>query len=755
MPFLVSQYPHRPNTRPDSLNRPLEIYRGQRQMRLVMEALKRVSLYVTFPKSGGVRIRGGRPGFFEPESLCDIVYEEKEERTLKLSGQGISVLLTEGESGWRLVVCGADGKERTRISGESLFFGIDKQKEYKSVYLRLPMEEDEELFGFGERFNGVGQRGKELLMWNMDCMSGIPLTDFADEYCEKTQAYKNVPLVHSAKGYSIFFNTYAPIHFDIGASHPRRMNAEIYGWQLDLYLWTGRPEENLRSYLELTGKPFLPPKWAFGYWMGGGWNVWNLPDDTHALSHIRETVEGYEKLGVEVQAAFLEINPSQEIFDMLKQKGVRPLLWTNSCLQPAWGGKLCWQEYMVKKQSQPDQIMEFEYIDFTDSFCQDAIEEKFHWVWEMGLRGMMIDYADSMPEDALCRNGKTGLEMHNEYAYWYARRMKEGFSSRMGEDFILFQRSGCAGSQHYSASFGGDMPESFVGLKRSVWAGLSAAASGFSVWGSDLGGFYRVKEEGLDREELYIRWLQFATFSPLMRCHGLMKHDPWVMGEKAVECFVQYAAIRVCLLDYIYSAAVRSAVEGDPILKSMALAFDLSPTLDGQYLLGEDLLVCPIWEQGKRETEVFLPDDGWTEPIAGRRYPAGWHTVSAPLAQIPVFVRAGAALPVWVQAENGQPTLEKEHCIKALYLTKPVVRRESIQYVSKEERQRLVMEPLADGYELRADVPCEVTLLLAAGHFYAEAEGGHVVSCVYCQERHVTEIRVSGGFTRIRMKEKR
>ena len=263
-----------------------------------------------------------------------------------------------------------------------------------------------------------------------------------------------------------------------------------------------------------------------------------------------------------------------------------------------------------------------------------------------------------------------------------------------------------------------------------------------------------MKEEGLDREELYIRWLQFATFSPLMRCHGLMKHDPWVMGEKAVECFVQYAALRSCLLDYLYSAAVRSAVEGDPILKSMALAFDLSPALDGQYLLGEDLLVCPIWEQGKRETEVFLPDDGWTQPATGRRYPAGWHTVSAPLAQIPVFVRAGAAVPVWVQAENSQPTLDKEHRIRALYLTKPTARRESVQYASKDEWQRLVMEPLADGYEIRTDVPCEVTLLLAAGHFYAEAEGGHVVSCVYCQERQVTEIRVSGGFTRIQMKEK-
>lgn len=752
MPFLVSQYPYRPNTRPDRLDRPPEIVRGRRQLRLVVEAEKRISLYITFPQAGGVRVRSGYPGFFEPEKLCDIVYEEKEEG-IYLSGQDCAVLLQRGEPCWSLIVCGADGKERTRLGSDSLFFGLDKSKEYKSVYMRLPLAENEELFGFGERFNGVGQRGRELLMWNMDCMSGIPLTDFSDEYCEKPQAYKNVPLLHSQKGYSIFFNSYAPIHFDLGASHPGQIRAEVYGWQLDLYIWTGRPEENLRSYLELTGKPFLPPKWAFEYWMGGGWNVWNLPDDTCAAANIRETVEGYEKLGVKVQAAFLEINPLKEIFELLQKKGVRPLMWTNSCLQPEWGGKLSWRDYMVKKQSAPDQIMEFEYIDFTDSFCQDAIEEKFRRVWEMGLKGMMIDYADSMPEDALCRNGKTGLEMHNEYAYWYARRMNEGFAARMGDDFILFQRSGCAGSQHYGASFGGDMPESFLGLKRSVWAGLSAAASGFSVWGSDLGGFFRVKEDGLDREELYIRWLQFATFSPLMRCHGLMKHDPWIMGERATECFVRFAAVRLCLLDYIYSAAVRSAVEGDPILKSMALAFDLSAELDGQYLFGEELLVCPIWEQGKRETEVFLPDDGWSAPATGRIYPAGWHTVSAPLEQIPVFVRAGAAVAVSVQEETCRPTLDREHSVRALYLTKPVKRRETIRYISKEQRIKIVMVPLADGYEIQADSLCEATVLLAAGHVRAVTDDARVLSCIYREEEHMTEIRLSGGFARIRMKE--
>lgn len=754
MSVLVPQYPHRPNVRLDSFERPVEVRQEKKQFEITFEAKRRITLYLTFPSFGGVRICDSNRGFFEPEALCDILYETIDEHTIRMSGADTSAVLKTKEAHWELGIYGKDGALRTILKSSELFYGFDKSGEYQSVFLKLPIAEDEGLFGFGERFNNLEQKRTSLTMWNVDCLSGMPLANFADDYCEKTQAYKNVPIIHSNRRYSIFFNSYYPIRLDIGYTKPFELGVEMYGFQLDLYIWTGRTENNIKAYMALTGTPFLPPKWAFDYWMGGGWNVWNLPNDTYALKNIRATLDQYEEMGIHIHQAYLEMNPADEIFDELKRRQVRPLMWTNSCLLPRWGGKLDYRNYLVKKQSLPEEIMEFEYVDFTASKSQDVIRDKFSRVWDGGLKGMMIDYADNMPEDALCSNGKTGREMHNGYAYWYAKRMNEGFKNRLGDDFILFQRSGCAGSQHYSASFAGDIPVSFLGLKRSVWAGLTAAASGFSVWGSDLGGFYSVKDDKLDHLELYIRWLQFSTFSPLMRCHGLDPHDPWIYGDTAKECFKRYYGLRQCLLDKIYSTAVKSSVEGDTMMKSMATAFDLSPTIDNQYLFCDDFMVCPVVEQGKREADVILPEDGWTDLYTGEIFHAGTHTVPAPLEKIPVFVRAGSVIPVVVHEEQWKPTVDLERTATALFLTKPIESRSTTIYADRQDKTDFQSISTADGFEVIVSGECSRTLILASGRYLAEGRPeGEVLSCDYETSIHATVIRLQDNWKHIKLRE--
>ncbi len=739
MGVLVNQHPHRPNTRLEQLNKTLELFQGKRSLRVALNVRQRISFYITFPKSGGVRIRGGNAGFFEPEALCDILYEEIDEHTLRLTGADTSVTLKHQENSWKIEIYGDDGLIRTVIEDDTLFYGFDKAEIYQSVYLELPIAEEERFFGFGERINHLEQKNIEITMWNSDCLSGMPLPSLQDDYCEKTQSYKNVPLVHSNKKYSIFFNTYYPIRFNIGDRNPYKLGAEIYGCQFDIYVWTNTTEENLRSYMELTGKPFLPPKWAFDYWMGGAWNVWNLPNDTYTLENITKILDQYEEMGIHIRQSYFEMNAEDEIFDMLKQRQVRPFMWTNSCLMPKWGGKADYTDYMVKKMSAPEQPMEFEYIDFTSPKSQDAICEKMSKVWDGGVKGMMIDFADNMPEDALCSNGKSGMEMHNGYAYWYAKRMNEAFQERMGEDFVLFQRSGCAGSQHYSGSFGGDMPETFAGLRYSVSEALSAAASGFSVWGSDLGGFCPVKGAKHDPLELYTRWLQFATFSPLMRCHGLQPHNPWVYGDTAKAYFQKYYAIRQSLLDKIYSTAIKTSLEGGTIMKSMAVAFEMSPAIESQYLFCDDLLVCPIVEEGKRETEVIIPEDGWTDVHTGEILLAGTYQVSAPLERIPIYVQAGTVMPVGVH--NGK---------KALFASKPVKERSNIIYTSCDEKKVFCSYPADNGFTITASPECEYTVIFVAGNYRAESNtDSSVVSCSYHSETHVTEIHLLNNWEKV------
>ena len=219
--------------------------------------------------------------------------------------------------------------------------------------------------------NGGGNIADELAGQN-----GEQKGTFLHEEGEPTQAYKNVPLVHSSLGHSIFFNTYYPIRFDVGQQRSDKFGVEIYGYQFDIYVWTDTIQKNIHSYMELTGKPFLPPKWAFDYWMGGAWNVWNKPNDTYALANIEDTLDKYEEMGIKIGPAYFEMNADPEIFEMLRRRGVTPLMWTNSCLLPKWGGTLDYNNYLVKKASNPEENMEFDYIDFTAPKSRNAVWDK-------------------------------------------------------------------------------------------------------------------------------------------------------------------------------------------------------------------------------------------------------------------------------------------------------------------------------------------------------------------------------------------
>ena len=345
--------------------------------------------------------------------------------------------------------------------------GINIEEEHALMYLDLPISKNEEFFGTGERFNSFSQNGKKIMMWNVDI--GCVNNTIRDEYCDKPQGYKNIPFIHSTKGYSIFFNTYLPVEFDIGNKHPERFITEIYGDALDMYIWTDSAKESVKQYHRLTGTPFVPPRWAFDYWIGGGWPIWNTPDSSVAFKNISNVLDKYEENGVRVSNAYLETDPTEETLGGLRDRGLRTFMWTNSCLEIFGESNITLNDYRVKKASNPKEVMAYNYIDFTSPESLDVICEKFDNLWDLGVCGEMVDFADSMPEDAICSNGKTGTQMHNEYAYWYGKRMNQAFTERLGKDFVLFQRSGCAGSQHNTASFGGDIISDFLGLKRTVW----------------------------------------------------------------------------------------------------------------------------------------------------------------------------------------------------------------------------------------------------------------------------------------------
>ena len=758
MSVLIAERPYRPNVEFRNTSEIIELDKGKKRFRFTFSVTKLVTMYISFPKDGGIRIHNGKRGMFEPEELCDIDYEQTDGSTLKMSGNGTSAVLSYQSDNWNIRILDRNGNTKTVINSNvgrwvssNFRVGLDIEDRHSLVYIDFPINKGELFYGTGERFNSYCQNGKKIMMWNVDvaCVNNSVNNDF----CDKPQGYKNIPFIHSTDGYSIFFNSFLPIEFDFGITDPNKLITEIYGEDLDIFIWTDGAKENIKQYHRLTGKPFIPPKWAFDYWIGGGWPVWNCPEASEAFDKITNVIDKYTEYGIKVSCAYLETDPTEKTLVGLRDRGIRTFMWTNSCFEKFGETRLRYDEYRVKKASEPDKVMNYNYVDLTAPESMDVICEKFAKPWDYGVCGEMIDYADSMPEDSICSNGKTGRQMHNEYAYWYAKRMNRAFYERLGNDFVLFQRSGCAGSQHYSASFGGDIASTFLGLRRVVLELLSASSSGISVWGSDIGGFSVADYPpgSPEMEELYIRWLQFGAFSPLMRDHSWDgHHNPWSNGELGAKVFKYYYSLRLALMDALYSSALQSGSCGGTMVESMAVAYGMSPEIDDQYMFCDNFLVRPILNLAERSAEVIIPEDGFTDAYTGEIFSAGKYTVDAPLERIPLFIRPGAVIPFRHYADPESAALDKENYERALLATAPVYRQENSIYGCK-ENYCVVNEPFEGGFELKSSVPNKTRTVLLAGVKPSEITSDADVR--FSKEQNgVVLLRLSSDWQRIKIK---
>jgi alpha-D-xyloside xylohydrolase len=170
-----------------------------------------------------------------------------------------------------------------------------------------------------------------------------------------------------------------------------------------------------------------------------------------------------------------------------------------------------------------------------------------------------------------------------------------------------------------------------------------------------MGGFFGIPTlTDPPSPELYVRWSQMGLLFSHARAHGYTApREPWAFGEPALSIFRKYAQLRYRLLPYLYAAA-RRAPEGPPLARPLVYDYPLDPTtwqVDDEYLLGPDLLVAPMFKpRGSRD--IYLPAGGWYDFRTDQRFDgARWITYEAELEMLPLFVRAGAIVPMGPELE--------------------------------------------------------------------------------------------------------
>ncbi len=226
-----------------------------------------------------------------------------------------------------------------------------------------------------------------------------------------------------------------------------------------------------------------------------------------------------------------------------------------------------------------------------------------------------------------------------------------------------------------------DISPTWDTLRRQVPTLLNDAASGIPYVGDDIGGWqplpYRHTPQyppllsaagaeanvghDADYPELYVRWFQFGTFTPTMRTHGTRRYNEvWSYGPQAEPILEKYLRLRYALMPYIYSQAWRTHQTGAPLMRALWMDFPSDPhVLRGEaatteYMFGPSLLVAPVLHQGQTSRIVYLPSGtDWYDFWTNQKFAGGQSIrVQAPLATIPVFVRAGSILPMGTPVES-------------------------------------------------------------------------------------------------------
>jgi alpha-D-xyloside xylohydrolase len=273
-----------------------------------------------------------------------------------------------------------------------------------------------------------------------------------------------------------------------------------------------------------------------------------------------------------------------------------------------------------------------------------------------------------IPDDASYADTRTGLELQNGYCLEYHKTVH----GVLGKDGVLFARSGFTGTQAFPGCWAGDNEPNFGtenGLPSVIVAGLSAAMSGFAIWGHDIGGYQNTNFSTVSPADLFIRWTQFGCFSPIMQMHrqvdgNNLRQYPWgypEAGERldknhALDNYKFYATLHTRLFPALYTYAKQSSETGLPILRPLVLTHPDDPETFGrqdQYYFGGDLLVAPVIEPKKTQRQIYLPAGDWVDFWTNERQTGSkeitWNNPpqpDQPRSKIPVFVRNGAIVPL-------------------------------------------------------------------------------------------------------------
>jgi len=445
----------------------------------------------------------------------------------------------------------------------------------------------------------------------------------------------------------------------------------------DTYVFASlSPVEALRSFFAVTGRPPLVPRYSLGNWWSRYYaytqdeyialmdkfaaknipfTVATVDMDWHWVNVCKEF--GYKPIGekIYVTPGWTGYSWNTKLFPdykkFLKDLHDRNYKVTLN-LHPSSGVRWFEDAYpdMCKAMGMNPEEKKTVRFDIADPKFIKAYFEILHEPYEDdGVDFWWIDWQQGK-KSAL--KGLDPLWALNHYHYLN--------STRGGKKPLILSRYSGLGSHRYPLGFSGDTFVNWNVLNFQVYFTVNATNAGYTMWSHDIGGHHFGKQKD---DELYLRWIQFGVFSPILRLHSTkvaLSKEPWnhpTVEDKAIG----FLRLRHRLIPYIYTMCRRTYDEGRALIEPMYYNHTAAPEAykyKNQYYFGTELIVSPVVspmdkETGLSKTEIWLPEGTYTNIFTGEKLGGGKHTVFSTLNEIPVFAKEGAIIPLSNDEGNG------------------------------------------------------------------------------------------------------
>ncbi len=551
------------------------------------------------------------------------------------------------------------------------------------MWLRLPAQKEEAVFGGGEQFSYLNLRGKRFEMFTREQGVGRNKSEYVTFLADQEKAggdydwtYFPQPTFLSSQNYFFHLENYCYSALDF--SHETYHEVEIWDTEIALVI---DQAENLKALVskltDYLGRQPRLPDWAFqGIWLGiqGGTQVvekklaamrehqtditgiwcqdwqgirmtsfgkrlmWNWEVNNELYPNLKESIAGWNADGMHFMGY---INPyvceEKALFQEAKEKGFLAL----------------------------DKDGEVYLVDFGEFYCGIVdFTNPAAFVWykgviknnmlALGLEGWMADFGEYLPTDCVLHSGEDAMTAHNRWPMLWAKLNYEALeeTGKLGKAAVYF-RAGATGTQRYAPLvWGADQNVDWSlddGLASVIVAALSVGMSGCGIHSHDTGGYtalYHMKRT----KELLMRWAEFSTFTPVFRTHeGNRPNINWQFDgdEETIRHFSWCSRIHTALYPYTKAVTEEYYTTGVPAMRPLFLEYPQETAgyhLKYQYLLGSDLLVAPVYTEGAQTVELYAPDDDqWISVWDDSVLSPGFNTVAAPMGRPAVYYRRDSA----------------------------------------------------------------------------------------------------------------